>query len=217
MTREKAIEVLENGAWWDLLIPITTIEGRKSDIEVHEALDIAIAALRNGWISVEDRLPEEFEVVLCIVDVYKRQNDPLLKGRFALNEFANRAEVFGPLPWSKDSGRRQWDDNDNYGLYWYMEKRYRLTSSSKVDGALSLHSRKHSFNEVVEYLQKLKWDGVPRLDTLLIDYLGAADSEYTRAVTRKSFTAAVARAMEPGCKYDQMTVISGPQLSLIHI
>ena len=54
MTREKAIEVLENGAWWDLLIPITTIEGRKSDIELHEALDIAIAALRNGWISVDD-------------------------------------------------------------------------------------------------------------------------------------------------------------------
>ena len=45
MTKEKAIEVLENGAWWDLLIPITTIEGRKSDIELHEALDIAIAAL----------------------------------------------------------------------------------------------------------------------------------------------------------------------------
>ena len=59
MTREKAIEVLENGAWWDLLIPITTIEGRKLDIELHEALDIAIAALRNGWISVEDRLPED--------------------------------------------------------------------------------------------------------------------------------------------------------------
>ena len=59
MTREKAIEVLENGAWWDLLIPVTTIEGRKSDIELHEALDIAIAALRNGWISVKDRLPDK--------------------------------------------------------------------------------------------------------------------------------------------------------------
>lgn len=65
MTREKAIEVLENGAWWDLLIPITTIEGRKSDIELHEALDIAIAALRNGWISVEDRLPEDGKYLCC--------------------------------------------------------------------------------------------------------------------------------------------------------
>ena len=71
MTREKAIEVLENGAWWDLLIPITTIEGRKSDIELHEALDIAIAALRNGWISVEDRLPEEGDgtVLVCFPDI----------------------------------------------------------------------------------------------------------------------------------------------------
>ena len=71
MTKEKAIEVLENGAWWDLLIPITTIEGRKSDIELHEALDIAIAALRNGWISVEDRLPEEGDgtVLVCFPDI----------------------------------------------------------------------------------------------------------------------------------------------------
>ena len=71
MTKEKAIEVLENGAWWDLLIPITAIEGRKSDIELHEALDIAIAALRNGWISVNDRLPEEGDgtVLVCFPDI----------------------------------------------------------------------------------------------------------------------------------------------------
>lgn len=69
MTREKAIEILENGAWWDLLIPITTIEGRKLDIELHEALDIAIAALRNGWISVEDRLPEKPGHYLVITSI----------------------------------------------------------------------------------------------------------------------------------------------------
>lgn len=46
MTREEAIEVLENGGWWDLLIPVTTIEGRIEDDKLHEALDLAIAALR---------------------------------------------------------------------------------------------------------------------------------------------------------------------------
>ena len=45
MTREKAIEVLENGGWWDLLIPITTIEGRVEEDRLHEALDLALAAL----------------------------------------------------------------------------------------------------------------------------------------------------------------------------
>jgi predicted P-loop ATPase len=52
---------------------------------------------------------------------------------------------------------------------------------------------------------------VPRLDTLLTDYLGAADNPYTRAVIRKSLAAAVARAMTPGCKYDYMPILAGPQ------
>lgn len=46
MTREEAIEILENGGWWDLLIPVTTIEGRDEEDKLHEAIDLAIAALR---------------------------------------------------------------------------------------------------------------------------------------------------------------------------
>ena len=46
MTQEEAIEVLENGGWWDSLIPVTTIEGRIEDDKLHEAIDLAIAALR---------------------------------------------------------------------------------------------------------------------------------------------------------------------------
>lgn len=139
------------------------------------------------------------------------ENDPRLKGRFALNEFAGRGEVLGALPWAEGAQRRLWGDNDNAGLYWYLEKVYGITGRANVDGALSLHSERHAFNEVSAYLQGLHWDGQERLDTLFIDFLGAEDNEYTRAVTRKAFTAAVARAMKPGCKYDNMTILSGRQ------
>lgn len=68
-----------------------------------------------------------------------------------------------------------------------------------------------SYHPVREYLMSLpEWDGVERLDTLLIDYLGAKDIEYVRAVTRKVFTAAVARVFEPGIKFDWMLVLNGP-------
>lgn len=50
------------------------------------------------------------------------ENDPLLKGKFALNQFAGRGEVLGALPWDDRTERRLWDDNDNQGLYWYMER-----------------------------------------------------------------------------------------------
>ena len=141
------------------------------------------------------------------------EHDPLLKGKFALNEFASRGEVLGALPWDKRAKRRLWDDNDNQGLYWYMEKVYRITGNGKIDGALSLHSNNFAFNEVQNYLKDIKgqWDGTPRLDTLFIDYLGAKDTAYNRAVTRKAFVAAVARAMTPGCKYDNMVILVGPQ------
>lgn len=139
------------------------------------------------------------------------EHDPLLKDKFALNRFAGRGEVLGALPWDGRTQRRLWDDNDNEGLYWYLERYHHITGNGKIDGALSLHSTKHAFNDVQDYLKGLKWDGVPRLDTLFIDYLGAADTPYTRAVTRKAFTAAVTRAMAPGSKFDNMLILSGPQ------
>ena len=92
-----------------------------------------------------------------------------------------------------------------------MERTYNISTNPKVDSALSLCGKNHAFNEVKDYLTGLSWDGVPRLDTLLIDYLGAADTPYTRTVTRKAFTAAVARIMTPGCKYDTMPILTGPQ------
>lgn len=139
------------------------------------------------------------------------ENDPQLRGKFALNAFAGRGEVLGALPWCDGTRRRLWSDNDNFGLYWYLERDYAITGNGKIDAALSIHSENHAFNEVVAYLNGLAWDGVPRLDKLFIDYLGAEDSAYTRAVTRKAFTAAVARAMVPGTKYDCMLILSGPQ------
>ena len=72
-------------------------------------------------------------------------------------------------------------------------------------------AHQHRFNDVKKYLDSLEWDGVKRLDTLLIDYLGAEDNIYTRAVARKSLAAAVARVMVPGCKYDFMPILAGPQ------
>lgn len=139
------------------------------------------------------------------------ETDPRLKGKFALNKFAGRGEVLGRLPWTADDRRRLWSDTDSNGLYWYLEKVYGVTGRGNIDAAMDIHAAAHAFNEVEDYLNRVSWDGKPRLDTLLIDYLGADDSAYTRAVTRKAFTAAVARAITPGCKFDYMLILCGPQ------
>lgn len=139
------------------------------------------------------------------------RNDPLLKGKIALDEFAARGVATGALPWDVRTGQRVWSDNDDAGAQWYLEKRYGLSGKDKVMNALSLCAQSNRFNELTDYLRSLEWDGVPRVDTLLIDYLGAEDNVYTRAVMRKSLAAAVARAMAPGTKYDYMPIFAGPQ------
>lgn len=138
-------------------------------------------------------------------------NDPLLKGKIATDDFAVRGLALGALPWNQEPGKRLWTDADDAGIAWYLENKYDITGREKVDGALLLVSEMNKINEVKDYLAALKWDGVSRLDTLLSDYLGAEDNPYTRAVSRKSFTAAVARVMSPGCKYDYVPVFVGPQ------
>ncbi len=167
-----------------------------------EDLDWAVKIDRNQNGSVKSTINN----VLIILD-----GDPELKNKFALNLFANRGEVIGALPWQKSGKRRLWNDTDSNGLYWYMETVWGITNRSNIDSALDIHAATHAFNEVQEYINGLQWDGTPRLDTLFIDYLGAKDTDYNRAVCRKSFTAAVARAMTPGCKYDNMLILSGPQ------
>ena len=50
---------------------------------------------------------------------------------------------------------------------------------------------------------------MPRVDTLLVDYLGAEDTPYVRAVTRKTLIGAIQRVWEPGCKFDTVLVLDG--------
>lgn len=140
------------------------------------------------------------------------RHDPRLKGIKGYNEFEGLAFVQGKLPWDTDNKKeRIWSDADDAGLRHYIEKVYKLQCAKKLDDAISIVMQERKYHPVRQYLESLVWDGTPRLDMLFIKCLGASDSSYTRAVTRKSLCAAVARVYEPGCKFDYMVVFSGAQ------
>ena len=141
-------------------------------------------------------------------------HDPRLRGNFWHDSFANRPVIGRPMPW--DTVRayqkpRAWADEDDSGMRHYLEKTYGISGKEKILDAMSVYAVTHKVNRLMDYLNGLSWDQVPRLDTLLIDYFGAADSPYVRAVTRKALAAAVARAMAPGTKFDSMLILSGAQ------
>lgn len=138
-------------------------------------------------------------------------HDPNFAGKVALDDFAHRVTVRENLPWRKAIQGRFWSDADDSGLRNYLHKVYGIKDQRVVADAVSESLFKNTIHPVRDYLNGLEWDELPRIDTLLIDYLGAEDCEYTRAVTRKMLAAAVARVMNPGCKFDNMLVMVGPQ------
>ncbi|EII2705161.1 hypothetical protein KQQ84_002482, partial [Staphylococcus pseudintermedius] len=69
----------------------------------------------------------------------------------------------------------------------------------------------NAYHPVRDYLNNLEWDKKPRLEKLFIKYLGVKDTKVNRTITRKALTAGVARVMEPGCKFDYMLTLYGPQ------
>lgn len=142
--------------------------------------------------------------IMCILE-----NDPKLAGHLWHDEFTGFDVIKGGLPWDKSS--ELWGDRDDANLRIYMEEQYNISGKDKIKDAKDAVLTRHKFHPIRDYLNGLKWDGVPRLDKLIIDYVGAEDTPLNRAMTRKHFTAAVARVMQPGCKYDYCLIITGAE------
>ena len=137
------------------------------------------------------------------------ENDPLLKN-IVFNRLADGMEIVGPVPWQHPA--KFWRDQDDAQLISYIDSHYGSFSARNYDIAVTKVADDRSYHPIREMFEALPpWDGVRRVDTLLIDYLGAQDNPYVRAVTRKALCAAYCRVFLPGVKYDYMIVLNGDQ------
>lgn len=143
-------------------------------------------------------------------------NDPALQGVAAYNQLKGRPVLVRRAPWDWREGDvpedgEPWTDADNAGLRNYFERKWKIVAKDKIQDGLELVRKINAFDPVRDYLTGLAWDGVERLDTMLIRWMGAEDNRYVRAVTRKWMCAAVKRALYPGCKFDNMLILVGRQ------
>lgn len=143
------------------------------------------------------------------------RNDPRLKD-IAYNIHRSGIDIHcdpegkTTLPWKQL--KPGWNESDFGALQIYLEHVYTLYTPSKLKTILLTIAGERQYHPIRDYIESLPaWDGVPRVDTLFVDYLGAADTAYTRAVARKMLVAAIARVYQPGIKFDSVVVLNGPQ------
>ncbi len=179
---------------------------------VESPADVAAAPVPDSDWQSKLKVTAQGGIASCIENVVVILNgDPSLVGCVGFNEMTHNIVAVRSLPWRKVRGESPWTDADDADLRYYLERVYGLTGKDKIFDGLNVVAMSRRFHPVRDYLDGCVWDGVPRLELLLVDFLGADDTPYTRAVTRKALIAAVARIYRPGCKFDYMLTLRGRQ------
>lgn len=102
----------------------------------------------------------------------------------------------------------------------YLEQVHDLTLNVMEVGQRLLKTAvENSYDPLKDYLLGCQWDQTPRISDFLINYCGALQVDgnngslvdYLRAISRKWFISAVARALSPGSKVDTVLVLEGKQ------
>lgn len=173
-----------------------------------------------GWEAslVVDQHGKFMKTLTNVVTIMKY--DPTWGFNVRFNKFAQSHVVTRTLPHHVVIGDHHlvngdlFTDRDVSQIKLYLEKQYNLTNIAvdMIWHAVEIVGTEHAFHPVLNYFEKLPvWDGTPRLDTLLIDYLGAPDTPLVRAVTRKTLCGAINRIKFPGSKWDYLLILEGLQ------
>jgi putative DNA primase/helicase len=192
--------------------------------------DLGPAPKPKTWFPSQLELTEEGGIRATLANVATIvQNDARLWGVIARNEFTgqivarrslnSKMPIVPPVKVPDVTNGVLWDDIFDASVRAIMESPsgkgkagYGLKVSDRdLREAIILTAQKRKFHPVREYMSRLKWDGVKRLDSLLVRYLGCPDTAYHRDVIRLVLTAAVTRTFEPGHKFDSAMILEGTQ------
>ncbi len=140
-------------------------------------------------------------------------SDPAFAGVLAFDEFSQEIVVRQPLPWEAATGPfpRPWEDADDVRTAEWLQLRGVNVAPLVVGRAVGAVARELRIHPVRDWLDTLKWDGTPRIETWTSTYLGAEPTAFNHTIGALWLISAVARIYRPGVKADHMLILEGPQ------
>ena len=130
---------------------------------------------------------------------------PAFEGRLCYNSYKNR------FIYRKDDEKIYFNDDFYRSAQEFKEKYIDGWKPTQTIDCLKQVAMEMSYNSATNYLDRLKWDGTPRVSTLFIDQLGVEDTELNREMTRQWLVGAIQRLYEPGCANENMLILTGGQ------
>jgi predicted P-loop ATPase len=127
-------------------------------------------------------------------------NDPYFKGRWWIEEWDGRFYIK-----DQQAGESEiFDARVHLSRFWNLEV---------ADDAIykAMEATLDSKNSIQEWIRGLVWDKTPRFDKLASNVFKIPGNPYVSEVLRLLVCGMVARAMDPGCKFDYCVILRGPQ------
>lgn len=123
-------------------------------------------------------------------------------------------EFKGQVVWREPGalGWKAWTDADYTALRLRLEHRgFKPVGRELIRDVVNLRAALFRIDTAIEWIDSLRWDGVPRIDTFWSRYFGVEDTPYVRAVAAYTWTALAGRVLVPGLQADMVPVLAGAQ------
>lgn len=136
------------------------------------------------------------------------EHDPRIKGTLRFNEMTKTIEASeGPF------AAAPYGHLDTFIMNWFEHQYNCRMKRHEIREQMLLVALSHRYSPLRDYLASVseKWDGTPRVERFLVDYLDVDDNEHVRRISKRWFISAAARGLEPGCKVDTVLVLQGGQ------
>ena len=175
-----------------------------------DSFDTLVDALKKDYVS-----PQSLDLKVKKVKIKNKDGDDdimeiVKSSRYNLHQILLYHPKFDSLFWDDFGMCMRWEgakfqDHHITRIAIWLERIYKMTlTESDIRKVLYLVARQREKNPLLEYLdshiteetEALRgWDGVSRIETLLIDYFGVDDSKLHRAYSKKFFIGAIRRAL----------------------
>jgi len=156
------------------------------------------------------------------------------EGALGFDQFSELIVKLRAPPWQVGPFKRgEWTEVDDYRLRHWLSSKFCEAKEKDIMQAVTLVAHEHKFHPLIERMDALKWDGISRVRSWLIDYLGVCKGkqferlalddrdrlvQYTELTGLKWLVGAVARVYEAakpnaitGCQMDMMLILEGEQ------
>lgn len=186
----------------------------------------------NNWLKFDEKTLEEYKcrnldytkkgevlqsntnLITVIVNPSFCEGRNIIKGKIFFDICSRKIYFYGYFKGKEHLINRLqiWDDYYTNALGIEIEKEFGIRySKNKMTDVVTFIANKNTVNLPALYMNSLSYKGRGYIEKLMPKYLGVEDNSLNKWIAEHMLVGMVKRVFEPGCKFNELVVLTGEQ------